>query len=386
MPNLAVKEICTGCTACANICPNQCIEMTKDENGFAYPQITNPSACIECGQCEKICPVLNNEAFNKELPIAYAAFSKDENMRMDSSSGGIFTELASYIIEQGGVVYGAAYDEKFNVRHFCAESVAELSKLRGAKYAESDLGNSFAEIISRLHNGQKVLFSGTPCQVAGLKALAGDAENLFCADFVCHGVPSPMAWQSYVKHRADADSNGEYPSAINLRSKSTGWSRYQYSNLFEYKNGVSHSATSGQSLFMKLFVGDYICRESCENCKFKGYNRVSDITLGDFWGIWDIDPQMDDNKGTSVILIQSEKGRTLWESINENIVCKEVALEDASVQNPSMLVASKANANRDKALRLISEGKIDECNQLFIQRKPSVINQIKRKIKRILHV
>ena len=382
MPKLAEKSICTGCTACKAVCPYSCIEMVADENGFVFPQI-NTANCIECGQCRQVCPVLK-DSIAAETPSAYAAMSKDEKMRLDSSSGGIFTELAKEIISQGGVVYGAAYDNKFNVQHCCVEKIEDLQKLRGAKYAQSDLADTFSEIVHRLGQGQKVLFSGTPCQVGGLKALAGENENLFCIDFVCHSVPSPMAWQAYIQHRAETDAEGIFPVDVNLRSKETGWSKYRYSNVFKYENGVTHSATSSQSLFMKLFVGDYISRESCANCKFKGYSRVSDITLGDFWGIWDIASDMDDDNGTSVILVHSAKGRELWQGISERIVCKKVSLEEASLHNPSMLVSSKANPKREEAFNLIKAGNIEDCAKFFATPKSSVTDKIKNKIKRIL--
>lgn len=386
MPNLANKNVCVGCTACANICPKRCIEMKKDSVSFAYPYIVHPTSCVECGMCERVCPVLNEGVKNNGLPSAYAALSKDDSVRMNSSSGGIFTELAKRIISRNGVVYGAAYDEKFEVHHCCVDNVDDLHRLRGAKYAESNLGNSFIDILARLKHGRIVLFSGTPCQVAGLKFFVRkDFDNLICVDFVCHGVPSPMVWKSYIEYRSKEEADGELPCSINLRSKGTGWSKYQYSNVFEYGNGKQHSTLSSQSLFMKLFVGDYISRISCENCMFKGYSRVSDITFGDFWGIWDIDPEMDDDKGTSVVLVQSEKGQVLWREISDKIKFKEVSLEQASQQNPSMLIPSKANPNRNTVLDKIREGHIEECENLFVQPKISMANRIKGRIKRLLH-
>lgn len=261
-----------------------------------------------------------------------------------------------------------------------------MSALRGAKYAQSDLSDTFTEIADKLSKGQKVLFSGTPCQVGGLKSFIGNNDNLFCVDFVCHSVPSPMAWQAYIKYRARSDADGEQPVAINLRSKETGWSKYRYSNVFEYANGTKHTASSSQSLFMKLFVGDYICRESCENCKFKGYGRASDFTLGDFWGIWDIDREMDDDKGTSVILVHSEKGQAVWWDISDRIICKQVTLEQASLQNPSMVTPSHSKAEREDILAKIREGKIGECEELFVQPQTSLMTRIKGKVKRILKI
>lgn len=384
MPKLAIKEKCTGCTACVNICSKACVEMKLDKNMFFYP-IVNNERCVQCGLCENTCPIIAPLEIMEYEVKAYAAYSKDKIMRDSSSSGGVFTEVAKRVLGNGGVVFGAAYNDSFEITHICVKCKAELDRIRGAKYAESNLDGVFVDIKKRLDMGQEVLFSGTPCQVAGLKSfLKKDYDNLFCVDFVCHGVPSPMAWKAYVQYRARQDNNGKLPKAINLRSKNTGWSNYQYSNVFEYENGKQHSILSSDSLFMKLFVGNYISRPSCENCKFKGYNRVSDITLGDFWGIWDIDPEMDDNKGTSVVLIQSEKGQALWDEISDKIKFKEVSLEQASQQNPSMLVSSKANPKRDEVLKRIREGHIEECETLFVQPKISVVDRIKGKVQRFL--
>lgn len=386
MPNLADQNICTGCTACMSICPKNCIEMQKDDNGFNFPEVTNPSACIECDACKQICPVLTErKSVTHNLPVAYAAFSNDELLRMDSSSGGIFSEIAKVIFEKQGAVYGAAYNESFEVYHQCVEDFADIHKLRGAKYSESSLENTFSEILERLKGGQDVLFAGTPCQVAGLKKFVRkDYDNLICIDFVCHGVPSPVAWKAYINFRAKEDASGQLPIAINLRAKHTGWSKYQYSNMFQYEDGITNSTVSSRSLFMKLFVGDYISRPSCETCRFKGYQRVSDITLGDFWGIWEIAPEMDDNKGTSVVLLQSEKGKLLWEEIKDKIVFKQVTLEQASQENQSMLATSKAKENRAEILNQIREGRIGECEELFVQEMPSLAERIRGKVERLI--
>lgn len=386
MPKLASRNNCVGCTACMSSCPKQCIEMRNNFDGFSYPVFISLSECVECGCCEKACPILKDTAYKSKELSAYAALSIDKTIRMESSSGGVFTELTKKIICQNGVVYGAVYNEQFEVQHCCIDTEDGLKSIRGAKYSESNLDTTFVDVSSRLKQGQKVLFSGTPCQVAGLKEyIKKEYDNLYCVDFVCHGVPSPMVWKAYVEYRAKQDADGELPKAINLRSKNTGWSNYQYSNVFEYENGKQHSILSSDSLFMKLFVGDYISRPSCENCKFKGYNRVSDITLGDFWGIWDIDPEMDDNKGTSVVLIQSEKGQALWNEISDKIKFKEVSLEQASQQNPSMLVSSKSNPKREEVLKQIREGHIEDCENLFVQPKISMVDRIKGKMQRLIH-
>lgn len=388
MPTLASKTNCTGCTACVSICPNNCITMQTDEYGFPIPVVTEPNNCTECHLCEQACPVLHKNEVQETPLIAYAAFNQNESVRMNSSSGGLFSEFATEVLNNGGIVFGAAYDNEFRVHHIGIEKKDELKQLFGAKYSQSDLGDTFKQILCELKNNREVLFAGTPCQVAGLKSfLRKDYINLTCIDFVCHGVPSPMAWQEYVKYRAEMDNYGSLPVSINLRSKNTGWSRYRYSNVFKYDEEKEHSCLSGDSLFMKLFVEDYISRWSCDDCKFKGYNRVSDITIGDFWGIWDIDSSMDDDKGTSVMILQSDKGKDMFEQIKGRIVYKEVSLEETSLQNPSLLVSSRLKENRQEVLEQIKQGKIGECKELFKTKEPVKVNifqRIKGKINRII--
>lgn len=361
MPILAEEKYCTGCTACMSGCLGDCIKMERDVNGFAYPVIPDLSKCISCGLCESSCPIVMNKPIgNQSNPIAFAAYSNNSDLRKDSSSGGVFSEIAFEIIMSGGIVYGAVYDEHFRVYHTSVETIDDLHRIRRAKYAESWLGNTFSEVKSELDKGRQVLFSGTPCQVGGLIAfLKKDYDNLLCVDFICHGVPSPMVWEAYVEYRANTDNNGILPIEINLRDKSSGWSRYRYSNYYKYPDGIEYRETSNDSVFMKLFTQDYILRKSCENCKFKGYSRPSDITLGDFWGIWDIAPEMDDDKGTSVVIIQSKTGMDLWDSIKERIRFKNVQLEQISQQNPSMLVSSEMKAERDNILKRIISGRFD---------------------------
>lgn len=386
MPLLADRNQCTGCGACASSCTHKCICMEPDEYGFVYPAI-NETNCVQCGLCEQRCPVVKKQSPDaiSSIPKAYAAYSKEESLRKESSSGAVFSEMAQYILDRGGAVFGAAYDEQYKVHHVCAVSKEELAGLRGAKYAQSDLGEVFVDVRSRLNRHQLVLFSGTPCQVAGLNSfLHKEYENLFCIDFVCHGVPSPMAWTAYVEYRAKKDNHGELPRSINLRSKETGWSRYRYSNVFEYENGKRSVCSSSDSLFMKLFVGDYICRPSCENCPFKGYSRISNLTLGDFWGIWDIKPEMDDNGGTSLILCQSDHGAKLLEDIADKLVMKQVTLEEASRQNSSMLTASPANPRRKEALDMIRAGNIAACESWFRQPKKTMTQKLRHLVGSLL--
>ena len=360
--------------------------MQPDSYGFVYPKIDSKK-CIECKQCESVCPVLHFEKSRlSSNSTIYAAYSKDETVRLESSSGGIVTEIAKIILNRGGLVIGAAYTDDFSVNHIRISSVNNLSSLRGAKYTQSNLNNIFHDIRTLLENNNELLFIGTPCQVAGLKAfLKKSYEKLITIDFICHGVPSPMAWKSYVYYRAEKDNCGEYPYHINLRSKHTGWSHYQYSNLYEYKNGKKYSAKSGDDLFMKLFVGNYINRESCSNCHFKGIERVSDFTVGDFWGIWDIMPEFDDNKGTSIVAVHTEIARSIIFLLSERINLKRVDRRSAYKQNPSMFYSSLPNNKRFEILELISQGNFNQIEEIIKKRKKySIISYIKRIIKSII--
>ena len=323
---------------------------------------------------------MNPPGTRMNLPRAYAAYSKNEAVRIQSSSGGVFTELAKIVLEQGGAVFGAAYNDRFEVVHICAEEEEMLTQLRGAKYAQSELGGIFSDVKVRVDAGQLVLFSGTPCQVAGLKAyLKKEYENLILVDFVCHSVPSPMAWQEYVKFRALRDNDGVLPVKINLRDKTTGWSRYLYSNLFSYGTGKDHLIRSSDSLYMKLFTGGYISRNSCANCRFKGYSRVSDLTLGDFWGIWDVAPEMDDNKGTSVVLVQTEKGALLLSEAESDMILKTVKPDEVSKQNTALLESHGENEDREIALRRIRRGRMASIEKLFVPSKHALWRKIRRK-------
>ena len=374
MPTLAEKNKCTGCSACYSVCPVQCIEMNADDKGFLHPNI-NTSQCINCKQCESVCPIINNYEENDLFSKCYAAFSHDSSIRKESSSGGIFSELARYVINNNGVVFGAKYDTKYNVYHDCATTLEELESLRGAKYSQSTLNNTFKEIKQYLVQGIMVLFIGTPCQVSGLKSfLKKEYTNLLCVDFVCHGIPSPLAWHSYIDYFSKVNGKQNIPSRINLRSKKTGWSKYSYCHEFTYDEDTLYCKNE-DSLFMKLFVGDYINRECCADCNYKGDNRFSDLTIGDFWGIWNICEEMDDNKGTSLVITHTGKGELILKEILS--ACKYVKMDINAVKqyNPSYYCSSKINKNREIAFKLIKSNKIQKC-QKFFERKTSIIEKL----------
>ena len=390
MPYLANKNECKGCSACVSACRRRCLQMKTDAYGFAFPFLMNPNQCVHCRKCEKTCPVLRSvDTMNRE-PEAYAAYSLDEMIRLDSSSGGVFTEISVSIIKDEGCIWGASYNNNFAVEHICIETEAELWKLRGAKYAQSKMNDCFRKVKTALERGRKVLFSGTPCQVAGLRSfLQKDYDNLLCIDFVCHGVPSPMVWEKYVQYRANADNNGTLPRYINLRCKDSGWSRYSYSVDFHYQDATRYICRNSEDIFMRLFINDYILRKSCSACQFKGYNRVSDITLGDFWGIWDIKPEMDDNKGTSLVLIHSLKGKNMLNSISNKIMSQQVTLEQASRMNRSLLQSSAHKTSREEMLDTIADNGF-QFTQASLQQKnnltESIINKTRRIVKKLFSI
>lgn len=383
MLKLADKQSCTGCTACSSICRFNCIQMIEDEHGFYFPQV-DISKCVNCGMCESVCPVLNEQKKHTAATEVYAAYSTDSENREVSSSGGLFTEFARYIFRENGAVYGAAYDDSFRVYHICAENEEQLSRLRGAKYSQSNINGVFSEIKQRLNNGQQVLFSGTPCQTAGLISFLGkEYSNLTTVDFICHGIPSPMAWEKYIEFRTEKDNDSLPPVSINQRSKKTGWSRYGYSIEFKYEHN-EYLNSNADDLFMKLFIGDYLSRECCSDCHFKGFERCSDITIGDFWGVWELIPEMDDNCGTSVVLTHSDKGKALLESVSVDLISKKVPLDYAGKYNPSLLHSSPAKQERGEVLNEILNGNIEKCTELFATKtSPSKMQKLKTYLRRL---
>ncbi len=350
MPELANNKQCCGCGACENICPKNCIEMRRNSEGFLYPTVDSDK-CIGCGMCEKSCPVLNTETNQPSIvKTAYAAFTNDEKVRLESSSGGIFSELAKYVLQSGGVVFGCAMSEDCKkARHIMIEKPKDLKYLRGSKYLQSEIGHTYRETKETLKQQRLVLYSGTPCQIAWLKAYLGNNayDNLLTVDVICHGVPSQSVWENYLctlenKFSANADK-------VSFRNKLYGWKNYNLSCSF--KNGSEYHGKAGYDLFLKGFVSDYYLRESCYNCKFKGENIQSDITLGDFWGIDNVLPEINDDKGVSVVLVHSEKGQSAINSISNKIKLFEVSEQNALASNPAFYKSVTPNGVRHAFFR-----------------------------------
>lgn len=345
MEKLCKAELCTGCGACAAICPMGCIHMKANPEGFLRP-VVDTGTCIACDRCRQTCPILKDNQSTCDETVAYAAVNKDEQVRYSSTSGGVFSLLCGWVLERGGVVFGAAYDRDFNVTHCAIEDNESLTKLRGAKYAQSNLNNTYIQVKSCLKNGRYVLFSGTPCQIGGLISFLGKPyEKLILVDLICHGVPSPKVWQHYIAYRSSHDAAGEKPAHINLRSKETGWPGY--SIRFDYPNGESYCAPNSQDPYLRGFVGNLYLRPSCYSCHFKGSVRKSDFTLGDYWGVWGQLPELHDGKGTSLVLLHTQKAKQLWKELDCQMRYSEVNVPAALAENPSALLSSDRTEKRD---------------------------------------
>ena len=375
MIEIVDKQNCCGCYACYNICPPKCIHMQPDVGGFWYP-IVGIDECTECGLCEQVCPILKEKSEDNYEPLAYACINNNESIRLESSSGGLFTLIAEQIIEDGGAVFGANFNENLEVEHSYVELKQELEKLRGSKYVQSKIGKTYEQAKQLLKSGRKVLFTGTPCQIGGLKSFLGKSyNNLLCVDIVCHGVPSPLVWKKYVDYRQE--KAGSAVQRISFRRKDDGWKRYSVSFLF--KNNTEYRETMDKDLFMRAFLKDVCLRPSCYACGFKTIHRQSDITLADFWGIQNILPDMDDDKGTSLIFVNSKAGQAIIEQIVDKMQYKEVDIVEAVRYNPAAIKSAVANPHREKFFEELDKLTFDELVKKYCTDKLSV--RVKRKTK-----
>ena len=355
MITIVETQNCTGCYSCSSICPEHCIAMQSDSEGFWYPT-ADRDTCVECGLCEKVCP-MQRKAEVKNDPQAYACRNKDESVRLLSSSGGLFTLIAGQIISNRGVVFGASFGHDFTVSHSYAETMEELEGLRGSKYVQSKIGDTYKQIKGFLSQGQLVLFSGTPCQIGGLKAyLQNHYEKLFCVDIICHGVPSPEVWQKYVAYR---EKRAKSPTRrISFRRKDEGWKRYSVS--FSFENNTEYLQTLDKDLYMQAFLRDICLRPSCYACNFKTLHRQSDITLADFWGIQHILPEMDDDKGTSLLLLNSNSGKKMFEGIKNQIAYQEVVMSHAIAYNQPAIKSALQNPKRKTFFKELDQMPFDK--------------------------
>lgn len=360
--------MCTGCYACQNVCPKNCIKLQENEEGFRVP-IVDEEACIDCGLCEKVCPIDQKRKTNDFVPKAYACYVLDYAERAASVTAGVCFAVGKTVIARGGVVYGAVGSMVKGVKHTRCITEDELKETRGSKYLQSEIGFCYKEAENDLKEGKMVLFTGTPCQIAGLYGyLRGKSySNLFTIDLICHGVPSAKAFrmsEAEIEKREGKEIEDFY------RDKSQGWAPTYFSHLF--KDGTVQTQIGTRDSFNHGFITNILTRRSCQKCKYANIKRVADLTVGDFFDKKmraDFDP---DNKGLSLVTVNSGKGEALFHMIQNRLFWKEQPIEEVSVSSEHLARSPKANVYRRtffyllekygfrKAIRLNEPGNIFE--------------------------
>lgn len=373
------KKDCTGCSACANICPKKAIEMVEDEKGFKYPKI-NHEKCIDCGLCKKTCPIVEKFKQNRyERPNAYAGWSKDESVRYTSTSGGLFTEITKPIIENGGYVVGAAYNENNMVEHKIVNDLKGLEELKQSKYLQSDIKDVYKDVKKILNDNKEVAFCGSPCQVAGLlKYLQKEYTNLLTIEFICRGMNSPKAYKAWLSEIENSEN--KKVKKVWFKYKINGWKASPKCTRIDFDDNTHKVYDGDNNVFMKGYLGPNLyIRPSCGNCRFNGMPRTADITLADFWGI---KKELDDDKGTSLILINSDKGMTHFETIKNNIFCEQRTIDEVYNGNVCFTSSVEINKNSSKFLSSLNENNFSELVKKY--GKNSFIKRVKNKIKRMI--
>lgn len=385
MIRIAQKANCCGCEACVQICPKRCIAFSEDEEGFMYPS-ADESLCIDCGLCEKTCPVINSSESVQPLQV-YAAKNKSEEERSLSSSGGVFAALAKKTLGEGGVVFGATLSSDFlSVKHVYVEKEDELPALMGSKYVQSRIGNSFQQAKSFLESGRKVMFCGTGCQNMALRSfLRKEYDNLLTVDFICHGVPSPKVWR---QHLGEITSDGDKIESISFRDKRTGWSHYSFTlDYVRSATGENKQITRPYETdpYMWLYLNDYTLRPSCHACPARKGKSHSDLTLGDFWGIETAHPECYDERGVSSLFVNSEKGKNFLAGLKLDLQTSSLA--SATAENPPYFVSKKEQKGKAQFFNKYNSGKytLEELARIY-RRKKAIVGipvWIKRKLRAV---
>ncbi len=388
------KVDCCGCSSCTQACPKKCLSMKEDEEGFLYP-IKDSEACIDCGLCEDVCP-LKSHSWEPQCGDVYAAMNLDEQERMASSSGGVFIKLAKDVIRQNGVVFGAVFDGNYEVRHVAVSSAEQLAPMLGSKYLQSRIADSYREALSCLKENRPVLFTGSPCQIKGLHAFLRNRKygNLTTMDFLCHGVPSPGVWKKYFQENFILDernpslaevvknsvSGHSHISAsllwdVKFRDKfESGWKEYRFvvrqksASKADY-NTVLLSDIYHNNPYMRGFLSDIYLRPSCYECKCKNGASHSDITIGDYWGVKEVDKDLDDDKGLSIVMLNSEKGREAFSHLN-GLRSRGITLDDAKRLNGGFCEHTTPHPKRGAFFWLINDKgyRVDEAVEKCLRR------------------
>lgn len=348
------KAQCCGCEACLQVCPRQCISMQEDREGFLYPSVDEQS-CVDCALCESVCPALHPGTSSLPLEVL-AVRNPDREVLRKSSSGGLFAALAGQVLGRGGVVFGAAFRPDFlSLHHTAVEAEEDLPALMGSKYLQSRMDGSFLAAKSFLEAGRPVLFCGTSCQIKALKLfLRKDYENLLAVDFICHGVPSPAVWRSYL---GELLPEGQKPRSVSFRDKRTGWAKFSFTLTAGAEGREKEiSSVNDSDPYMWLFLNDYTLRPSCYACPAKGGKSCSDLTLGDYWGIDTAHPEFEDRDGVGLLTVNSRKGKDFLAGVTLDTCPSSLAL--ALQENPAYRLSRREPRGRGRFFRWFASGKL----------------------------
>ena len=393
MIEIIKKSDCCGCSACFNICSKQAIKMEYDNEGFLYPQVDN-SKCIKCGLCLTVCPIINNKKENKVLEV-YGAKNKNVDEQLKSSSGGMFSIFANFVLEQNGIVFGASFDTNWKVVHKYIDKKEDLNDLRQSKYVQSDINITYKQTKQFLNDDRLVLFTGTPCQIAALKSyLQKDYENLIAVDIICFQVASPLVWEKFLKENFDINNIKQ----IDFRDKLYGWDKSIMS--LSLKNNIRYpklpviynllpkriksllSSSNYALSYRKGCLSGLFSRPSCHKCYFKG-DRNSDFTMGDLWGINKILPNMYDKNGVSVLTINSQKGKSIFEKIKNNIEYEKINYDDMVKYNPAFVSSAKPHPNREEFFKRYHSENLNKLIPELLNEKTLVVKTFRKIFKKI---
>lgn len=382
------KKDCCGCGACVQKCPQQCISVLTDKEGFEYPQV-DKKTCIDCGLCEQVCPILNRDDRRPPLGV-YAAKNTQDEVRKRSSSGGVFSVVAQQVLQERGVVFGARFDSSWQVVIDYIEKEQDLDLLRRSKYLQAKIGNSYQQTSVFLKQGRRVLYSGTPCQILGLRHFLGtDYPNLLTIDMACHGVPSPKVWELYldyrkneIKRKCEGMELTDTPSVVdvNFRDKLEGnhWEDYHLTfgfNISQGESTISYSSFFYDDLYFKLFLSDAILRPSCYKCPVREGRSGSDLTIADYWSINDVLPEFNDRKGISLLLVNSNKGTDFLHLVN-HIELVSTPYEVATRRNGGFSLSTSVHPGRKFFFRNLEKVDFIELAQMTLKYKPSLVRKV----------
>ena len=378
------KVNCSGCTACYAVCPQSAIEMKLDEEGFKYPWV-DKNRCVECGLCNSVCPILNKRKIGEENTSGYIVQNKNDSIRLKSTSGAAINAIAEYVISCGGVVFGCEFSDDRVCRHTMATDISDLGKFQGSKYVQSELGDCFKSIKEQLDADKKVLFIGMPCQVAGLESyIKRNKENLYLMDLACHGVPSPGVWKRYLKEQFGSNK----VISMQFRNKTRGINDVTLD--YTLTNGSVFREHYKESSYIQGFINNYYVRPSCFECKFKGIDRCSDITIGDFWSLKEFHPEMLNQYGVSSVIIHSKKGERWFKDCLDQLIYCVAKTEEIAIWNESLINTIDKDHYRNQFYEMWNNKKIEEIVYELNQSKIKTRNKqnkaiacIKRIVRRI---